>query len=266
MAKVTGDLKYPSDELIVVNYHSTPVKFMPFFRQQLLFYIKHFNVISPADLDRYYSDKLISSRCSLLITFDDGLLNNLNAVKVLDEYNLKACFFVVPEFLATPKAQQKQYYLQKIRPVVNEIIDSKEEDFLALTDEQICHLHASGHLIGSHSLSHTMAVSTANEETSVREIEGSRLALEKIIGAPPSSFCSINNTLQTVGSFEKKLISKNYRFHFTTLPGYNAINKDPLFIKRRNVEVFWMKGNLYYALGKFDLKRWKKKIKAFSDL
>jgi hypothetical protein len=77
-----------------------------------------------------------------------------------------------------------------------------------------------------------------------------------MFGCSITSYCSINNTLESTGPKEKKLIAENYTYHFTTFPGSNIHPKDPLFIKRRNIECFWLKGAMYYALGNWDLRRW----------
>jgi hypothetical protein len=259
-------LNYASDELIVVNYHSTPAKFIDEFRSQIRFFQRKFNIISPADLGNYFAGSIKSSKCMLLITFDDGLKNNLNAAKVLDEFSIKAFFFLVPAFLNCKSSQQKDYYLKHIRPQVNHVIDELEEDFSAMNDSDIQGLLAKGHAIGSHTYTHALVASKSDEANSEKEVVNSKSELEKRFGLPVSSFCSINNTLESIGSKEKKIVEGHYQFHFTTIPGLNATQKNPLFIRRRNIECFWLKGAVYFALGKWDLKRWKAKEEEYLNL
>lgn len=264
--KMRGGLNYSKEELIVLNYHSTPAKLIADFKKQITFLRNNFNILSPAQLDDYYSGRLSSNKCNLLLTFDDGLANNLYAAKVLDEYNLKALFFVVPDFINCPATEQKKYYLKNIRPVVNPAIDHEEEDFTALNWDALKKLIEKGHGIGAHTYTHTLVASQSSTENSVKEIVDCKTLLESRLQIKIRSFCSINNTLESIGSKEKKLIEENYSYHFTTLPGYNAGNKDKLFIKRRNVECFWTSGSFYYALGKSDLSRWEEKIKKYNSL
>jgi len=266
LGHLAGDLKYGKEELLVVNYHSTPAKFIPEFRKHLKFYKKNFNIIKPSQLHQYYLSGLESEKCNLLITFDDGLKNNLNAVRVLDELGIKALFFIVPYFVDTPETEQKKYYLKNIRPAINSAVDSEEEDFTAMSWEDLRALVQSGHETGSHTLTHTMSLIKRGELSQEEEIAGSKSVIENKLGVKISSFCSINNTAESVGSHEKELIGANYKYHFTTLPGYNSVRPDPLFIKRRNVEVFWLRGSVHYALGKKDLGRWKKKIVEYDKL
>lgn len=264
LEKLRGGLNYPSKELLVLNYHSTPKKFIPNFQEQVQFLLQHFNILSPSHLRQYYAGNYSPDKCSLLFTFDDGLKNNLHAVRVLDENKIKALFFVVPGFIEA--ANQKEFYLKNIRPVVNTKIDREEEDFAALSWSNLSDLIKNGHAIGAHTLTHTLVAESSSAENSEREITGCGNILEKKLGVNPDSFCSINDTLVSTGKKEKALIEKNYSFHFTTLPGFNALHKNPLFIKRRNVECYWPNGAFYFALGKSDLKRWEKKIALYESL
>lgn len=260
------NLSYSSEELIVVNYHSTPKKFIPNFKHQLNLFKKHFNIINANELDNYFEGKLISNKPNLLFTFDDGLKNNLYAAEILKQNNITAFYFLVPDFIDTEKTKQKNYYLKHIRPIVNTAIDSEPEDFEALSWEEGKQLMKDGNIIGSHTQTHTIIGGKYSEEVIKKEIIGSKKYIEQMIGIKINAFCSINNTLLSVGKFEKKLIKENYTFHFTTLPGYNSTSKSTQFIKRRNIECFWPDGAVYFALGKSDLIRWQKKIEAYNQL
>lgn len=263
---VSGGLNYSPEELIVVNYHSTPKKFISDLNQQLDFYKQHFNIIKPSEIEAYYSGTLKSAKCNLLLTFDDGLKNNLYAAQVLNNQGIKAFFFIVPGFINETSEKQKDFYLKNIRPEVNPAIDSKPEDFMPMSWEDIKQLIISGHEIGSHTYTHTLSLKATDELNSSKEIVESKRQIEESLNYSITSFCSINNSLESVGSYEKKLIEEHYKYHFTTLPGLNTENKNPLFIKRRNIEVFWLRGALFYALGKADLKRWKLKCDLYNRL
>lgn len=265
--KVFSGLNYSSKELIVVNYHSTPKIFDSNFEKQVVFFKEKYNVISPFELEDYYFNKdWKPKKCSLLFTFDDGLKNNLNAVKILDKHNIKAIFFIVPDFINTKLDRQKEFYLNKIRPIINSQIDNEEEDFTALSWIELQELLAKGYSIGAHTHSHSLIAQLSELKNSIYEIVYCKETIEKALSTNITSFCSINNTSVSVGKKEKDLIAANYKFHFTTFPGLNNDGKNPLLIKRRNMESFWLMGAVYYALGKFDLKRWKNKTEQFNNL
>ncbi|HEU4717406.1 MAG TPA: polysaccharide deacetylase family protein [Bacteroidia bacterium] len=252
----------PPGELLVLNYHGTPLKFMDNFREQIRFFRDRFDFISPAQLGDYFSGKPDPKKSYALITFDDGLRNNLHAAEVLREFNIRAYFFIVPAFINAPAGDQKNYYLQHIRPQINPAIDSREEDLLPLSWEDVRRLHSEGHGIGAHSLTHDLLAS-GSEEESRKEIISCREVIYEKTGVMPDSFCSPNNSLLSAGKKEMQLIRENYRYHFSTLPGSNT-GASPFFIRRVNVESFWLKGAVMRATGKWDRKRWTSRIMQFS--
>ena len=265
--KNLNGLNYDDNELIVVNYHSTPKKFIHNFESQIISLKKMFHILNPDQLDNYYSGKKPKQdKNYLLITFDDGLKNNLFAAEVLEKHHLRAFFFIVPKFVDTASNEQKNYYIKNIRPVINTNIDNEEADFTALSWSEIGTLVGKGHAVGSHTYTHTLVAQQSDWNNSEFEIVESKRYLAKKLGISIESFCSINNSLLSVHEKEKKLISENYHYHFTTLPGLNAEGRNPLFIKRRNIESHWLKGAVYYALGKSDLPRWKNRIKQYENI
>jgi peptidoglycan/xylan/chitin deacetylase (PgdA/CDA1 family) len=260
-------ITYSNNELIVLNYHSTPKKFNANFEKQVLYLKDRFNIISPADLDRYYFDSSWKSdKPALIFSFDDGLKNNLNAVSVLEKYNIKALFFLVPNFINSEKNNQKEFYITNIRPVINKEIDSEPDDFTALSWPDLKLLISKDHVVGAHTLSHNLIAQNSTLQNSTVEIVNCKSVIEKALGIKINSFCSINNTALSVAKKEKILIEENYKYHFTTFPGFNAKRKNSMLIKRRNVESYWLMGVFYFALGKMDLYRWNKKINTYKDL
>jgi peptidoglycan/xylan/chitin deacetylase (PgdA/CDA1 family) len=267
IVKNLNGLNYDDNELIVVNYHSTPKKFIHNFESQIIALKKMFHILKSDELDDYYAGKKPKQKKNyLLITFDDGLKNNLFAAEVMEKHDITAFFFIIPKFADTAPDEQKNYYIKCIRPIINRNIDNEEEDFTALSWSEIATLAGKGHAIGSHTYTHTLIAQQSDMSNSEFEIVNSKHYLMNKLGISIQSFCSINNSLLSVHAKEKKLISENYRYHFTTLPGLNVEGKNPLFIKRRNIESHWLKGAVYYALGKSDLPRWKNRIMQYENI
>jgi peptidoglycan/xylan/chitin deacetylase (PgdA/CDA1 family) len=251
-------------DLIVLNYHSTPLKFIDNFEKQIDFYRAHFSIISPNDLKNFYANKLESKKPKLLITFDDGLSNNKYALQVLDKYNIKALLFVVPNFIEA--AKQKEYYTTHIRSEINRLIDSQQEDFTALSWDELKVIVANGHLVGSHTMSHTLKANTTNTEILNREIITSKNMIESQLKINIENFCAPFNSLLSVGENEMKLIIKNYNYFHSTFPGSNCLNKNSYFIKRFNVECFWTIPNIIHTLGHIERLRWRKARLSFERL
>ena len=266
---ILGDLEFlvtklslRKNELYVVNYHGTQKKFLANFRKQICFLKKNFEIISPDQLNDFYLGKLeYYNKPLMLITFDDGIKNNLYAAKILEEYLLKGYFFVVPEFVNTNTDLQTSFFKKNIRQKINPYIDQEEEDFVSLNWAEIKLLIKKGHLVGSHTQTHQLIAKRSSLENSIDEIENSKKNIATKLSVNIefiNAFCSNHNTLVSVGEKEFKLIKENYDYHFTTIPGSNIKTDSHFFIKRINIESFWLSGAVKYALGRWSLYRWRK--------
>lgn len=256
------------NELIVINYHGTQKIFLPNFKKQLFFFQQNFSIISPEQLPLFYSNNLRhENKPLLLLTFDDGIKNNLYAAEILNDMKITAIFFIIPEFIDTPFEQQKIFFINNVRPLFNPEIDKEQEDFSSMSWDDIKLLQKFGHIIGSHTQTHTLVAKTSSIENSTLEICNSKHNIAnqlQVSSENINAFCSINNTLESVSEKELQLIKSNYKYHFTTLPGPNFNSSSPLFIKRSNIEVHWLLGAVKYAIGKWDLKRWDAKNNEYS--
>lgn len=259
-----GNISKNRNDILVLNYHGIQKAFIDNFDQQLQFLLQHFSPISPEEFEKEIDNKNINqtNKPKFLLTFDDGILNNLNAINILEKYNIKAYFFIIPDFVNSKKP--KEFFIRNIRPVINSHIDSNAEDFSPLSWEQIQEIIRKGHQIGSHTSSHTLTSESSDEELTYEIIE-SKKVLEEKLNCKIRSFCSINNTFASVNKNAARLIRLHYDFHFTTIAGKN-IPFNQFAIKRVNVEAFWPDNTFRYAIGKWELKRWKEKAKKIDEL
>ena len=62
---------YNKDNLIVLNYHGVPSKFLNNFESQINYLKREFFVINPNDLNRFFDTDWKTKKPKLLITFDD---------------------------------------------------------------------------------------------------------------------------------------------------------------------------------------------------
>lgn len=255
--------KGDTDQLIVLNYHGTQKKYLSNFKAQIAYLKQHYDIISPAQFQTLMRLKQAVKGKKLLITFDDGIKNNQYAAEILEQEGLSAYFFVVPGFIDTPFKEQEEFFIKNIRPVINPEIDVEEEDFTALSWNDLKTLSAK-HAIGCHTSTHTMVKDVLNQEQLREELLASKEAIEKQLTLPVNTFCSINNTLLTIGKAERKTVEENYSFHFTTFGGNNAL-PEPYLVKRVNIEAHWLPGAFKFALSSFELNRWKKTISLYQD-
>ena len=250
-------------QLVVINYHGTPKKYITNFENQIKFLLHNYEILTPEIFEKIAnSDKPIVGR-KLLITFDDGMRNNNHAFEILKKYNISAYVFVIPEFVDKTNIYQKEYYLEHIRPKVDQNFGLEDEDFQTLNWKELSQL-SNFHTIGSHSNSHQM-LANMSEQLLEKEILFSKIKIYQNINKSPSTFCSINNTLNTVSPKASSLIAQNYDFHFTTFPG-NNIPIEKQLIKRVNIESHWPINAIKWALSPQDWNRYAVKITKYKNL
>jgi peptidoglycan/xylan/chitin deacetylase (PgdA/CDA1 family) len=251
--------RYSSDECIVLCMHSTPGPFLHRLSQLVVQLRKNFTIIGPKEFEKYLAGELHDGPY-LLFSFDDGLRNNFKAAQLLNELNVHAYFFIVPHFVQS--LQQKKYYLDHIRPIVDPNFEKDPIDFEAMSVDELKEIIQWGHAIGSHTLTHDLRADLPFD-VQQDEVLASKVWLEKELGQPITAFCSPNNTNYSVSKDGAQLIHQHYEYHFTTFPGLHVGHRDKQMILRRNIEVNWSLGRIRYALGKWDLKRWTNAINEY---
>jgi peptidoglycan/xylan/chitin deacetylase (PgdA/CDA1 family) len=234
--------------LFVINYHGTPSSVMDNFEEHLDYYMQNFNVISPDEFVTTCSTGKMpyGRRPSLLMTFDDGMKNNLNILSALEQRNIRAFFFVIPAFIDSPVP--REYLSTVIRPGYSNSIETEENDFLPMGWDDLKELLTKGHKIGSHTFSHSLLRNDPEDKSGFEIIE-SRKLLEQKLSVEVPYFCSINNTDHSIGPVQEAMVRKNYDFHFTTYYGDNLPQPDSQRIQRTNVEAYWNLNEVRYALG-----------------
>jgi peptidoglycan/xylan/chitin deacetylase (PgdA/CDA1 family) len=260
--------RIPSDDLIILNYHSVPRKFLPNFERQIGLFHQKYRVISPVDLPAYGSGRLApDARRDLLITFDDGMKNQYQAAKILDKYRIKAVFFVNPGFISEPSKSQADYYRSHIRSTINPYIDSEEPDLCAMSWQELRQMREAGHEIASHSFTHTLRKESGERERYYEIVESKRTIEHNLDmnDGDVRSFCGPVDSLLSVGVDSAKLIMKHYRYFYSTFPGSNKGLRNPFALKRVHVECYWMWGTVKYQLSRFEWVRWKKRVNSFEN-
>jgi peptidoglycan/xylan/chitin deacetylase (PgdA/CDA1 family) len=197
------------------------------FEWQLEFLKKNkYNVISLDELIAAYEAQKPLPRNSVVLTFDDGNLNNYtSAFALLKKYNFPATFFVPSHFVN----QEKR-----------------------LTTGQMKEMLAHGMTIGSHAQTHAYLPDLSEAELQ-EEIKGSKLDLEKELGV------KIDFIAYPVGGFNDRIkqIVKDagYRAACTTNRGFAKYNRDLFELKRirfsdkdKREDILRMKLSGYYNL------------------
>lgn len=108
-------------------------------------YSKACEIVLQNDIDKPY----------LCFSSDDGFKNNLNAVEILNEFGVSACFFVNPDTIGlTDYSQAEQFCKSKLSSPAIEFMTW--EDLRAIQDQ--------GHEIGIHTMGHVNVAKISIEE------------------------------------------------------------------------------------------------------
>ncbi|MEZ4223841.1 MAG: polysaccharide deacetylase family protein [Polyangiaceae bacterium] len=261
--------KIPADDLLVVNFHSTPRRMMDRFEDIVRFLAAEYRLIAPSVLGDYADGRLPSDpRPSALITFDDGIENQYFAAKTLERHGIRGMFFVVPAFADEGKSEQVNYYRAHIRHVINPHIDNRPEDMRAMGWGQLRELRELGHEIGSHSYTHTIRVGNTSASERTREIVTSQKVIAERLGVEAAlirSFCAPVDPRLSIGVAEMALIKSHYQYFFTVFPGSNRDLRQPYAIRRVNLESFWMRSTIRYAVSRWEWYRWQKKASRYEQ-
>ena len=105
---------------------------------------------------------------AITFSFDDGVVQDIRLVEILNKYNLKATFNLNSAKLGLPSENWKVEWGEIPRPILN------ASKIKALYE---------GHEVAVHTLTHPN-LTTLNDETVVYQVEEDRKALERIVGYP----------------------------------------------------------------------------------
>ena len=181
-----------------------------------------------ADVLAYYLEGVPLPPRAVLITFDDGYLDNLeNAAPVLRRLGYPAVLFVPIGYLGEVAPLPHDEHLAA-RGIVNRALDW----------EQLAELEAGGIRIESHGIGHKPLAALELDEVT-REITLSKLRLEERLGRPVRSFAYVKGSEAHYRLVHLSLLRQaGYDLAFTSISGANGPRTDPLQLHRYNVEPY----------------------------
>lgn len=218
--------------------------------------IRYWNIISPNDFFNLLDNNKEVSKPSLLITFDDGFKNNLEIVPILDNFSIKALFFVCPALvelesnnLLFPLLLKKLFRIE----CTNEEIKLLNWDDLRL-------LQSKGHSIGNHSSFHYQVNKLSTNELK-DDINLSKNLFQKNLNQNKSfeSFSYPFGGINHINISSLNYLSKSFNYIFSGIRGNNT-GSSSKFIFRDAVSIddkfeitdTFLKGgfDLYYKISK----------------
>jgi peptidoglycan/xylan/chitin deacetylase (PgdA/CDA1 family) len=187
-----------------------------------------YSVVSLDDvLDYYHGGAPLPPR-AVLITFDDGYLDNLeNAAPILEGHGYPAVLFVPIGYLGGTRPLPHDEHLAR-RGVVNRTLDWA----------QLAELEAAGVRVESHGIGHRPLADLEVDEAA-REITLSKLRLEDRLGRPVRAFAYVKGSEAHYRPVHLSLLRQTgYEVAFTSISGANGGRTDPLQLHRYNVEPY----------------------------
>ena len=194
------------------------------FIKQLQYLKQHYNIVSLSQDGEWHG--LSDKKVNILLTFDDGFINNYDIVlPILLEFKISAYFFIISDYVETgyiPLFMQKRY------------LDSEKlSEFKTINSNQMTEMLKKGMNIGSHSLFHN-DFSKISVSDAVQNAEQSKQDLQEMLNTSVECFAFPWGFYQ-----EQQIepIKKIYRRIFTVKHGFNL--KQDQILNRNEVDGFF---------------------------
>ncbi len=203
------------------KYHDHAVPPASFAWQMEYLFRNRFNVITLEQFVECKEKKIKPPPKSVIITFDDGYMENyLNALPILERYDFKATFFITSDYI---DSEEPFRWLDWDELLLSQFRENKT-DWLPLSRQMLRTMSDCGFSIGSHTKSHP-ALTAVEESVAIEEVKGSKQRLEEILSKPVTSFSYPYGELnETVKSLVK---AAGYKVAVGTMMGpANTIKSD----------------------------------------
>lgn len=223
---------------LVVGVHETPPSKEQQFRKQLQWAAEHFSIVDLEQFVKLWDGMpLVNGKPPLLFTFDDGRESNYAiGAPMLEEFDARGVFFVVPEFAESPQGSALEYYRCHVNPN-SRSGDETWEDWKPMSTAQIRDLAARGHAIGNHTLSHARLTGLSEEELE-REIGTGARKISSWTGKPVEAF-AWTFSWDAVDRKSWEVIQRYHRYCFAPCPGAVYRRDTPRLIWRREIEAYY---------------------------
>ena len=257
-------LKKPKHGIRVTYTHEIKDEDLSNFEENIKFLLKDHTFISPEQFFEYLDNDKIPEEKVILMTFDDGFLSSYTAAKkILNNYNIKAIFFV-PTGILDLKSDSEMLHFTK-HNVYFDTIDSKDlvpEEYRYMNLEQLLDLKNDGHMICPHTHSHTWIKNITNKEMVEKELVEPKRTVEKLMSTKVRAFAFPVGTEKQVSNYAYQNIYQNYDFCFTALTGTNTVETNKYKLHRFNLPGDAPKSYLEMAInGVYDsYYKWKMSV------
>lgn len=217
-----------------------------FSRQIRYLHDEGYQSLSADELFEFVAGKRILSGKAVVLTFDDGWLDNyLNAVPLLSHYRMKATFFLVSGRIDAASMQPREETVEiPDHDISKRLIAGGSAHRVVISWSIAREMERSGLFrCYSHTVSHRRCAGLDDADLKT-ELVVSKERIESMLGRSCDYLC------WPYGSFDCRAVSSavqaGYKGFFTTVDGFCAAGSDPDMIKR--IEVSDSLENLQHRL------------------
>ncbi len=111
-----------------------------------------------------------------------------------------------------------------------------QDGFQAMNWDEARRVSANGMEIGAHTVTHPILSALETPDQLAAEVAGSRRRIEEELNRPVAHFCYPNGRIRDIGSALDAVREAGFATAVTTESGTNALNADPLLLRRIGVE------------------------------
>lgn len=184
------------------------------FAEQMTYLQTHgYKTITVSKLTEFMKGNIQLPSKTVVLTFDDGWKSSLNAVRILDEYNFSATFYIVSGFFKDPE------YLTK-------------NELMLLAQNKNFEIGAHSH---THFMEWTDKLDSLDSRIMIDEIAMSKTLIEHTIGIKVKSFAwpfgyirdDVMKTIPGLGFTSTMLVTSDSN---------NSVGMSPLQVRRINID------------------------------
>jgi len=224
----------------IVHYHYVFDDERESFARQLDYLASEFEPVSLSNAVERLRTGAAGGR-ELVVTFDDGFRNQLQAVPRLAEHGISACFFLITQLVSASPDRAARICRERLhlpRPVEPMGWDDAGE------------LLELGHEIGSHTRSHPN-VGDLEPTVVEEELRSSKAELEQRLERPVAHFSvPYGDRSRFSAGVSQAARAAGYSSCSTAIRGRNLSGDDIFSLRRHHLEAGWPVTDLRYFLGR----------------
>lgn len=188
-------------------------------------------------VNRIIKSEFPKNECLVAFTWDDGFEECFSKIKpVLDTWNLKAAFFINPNFIDGDSNYRENFKK-------NIVLTDKNP----MAWQMIKQMSAEGHTIGAHTLDH-LSLKTENVDFLRHQIEGSKKRIEEHLNVEIKHFAFPFGQLKYISNVGVEIACETFPYVYSQDNYRNYFSFGGRVINRRHFECDWPLNHVLYFL------------------